>query len=318
MLPRQYDDVASMLIAYWQHTPSLAHQTRELCRQLTTVLLPYMPADLSNKIRQSSHPDKEYVRAVVVAAAEQSLTVRDVVHRLAKPSVGSQQQVSVAGDNAQVVTVGRDFSGSLSMQSGTNTSFERTKANSVASTISILFVSADPSNAPRLRLGEEMREIQEELQLAKLREQFIFHQRMSVRPEDLSRALLATQPQVVHFSGHGTTTGELCFEDRVGNIHPVPADALSALFEQFSNIVQCTLLNACFSEAQGKAIAQHIPDVVGMNQAVSDEAAIAFTIGFYQALGAGRSFKDAYNFGRVQMRLQGVPEHLTPVLISRS
>ena len=52
-----------------------------------------------------------------------------------------------------------------------------------------------------------------------------------------------------------------------------------------------------------------------MNQAIGDKAAIDFAIGFYQALGGGRSIEDAYNLGRVQIRLQGIPEHLTPILI---
>lgn len=51
-----------------------------------------------------------------------------------------------------------------------------------------------------------------------------------------------------------------------------------------------------------------------MNQAIGDKAAIAFSIGFYQALGAGRTTEEAYKLGVVQIRLQGIPEHLTPVL----
>jgi hypothetical protein len=52
-----------------------------------------------------------------------------------------------------------------------------------------------------------------------------------------------------------------------------------------------------------------------MNQTIGDKAAIAFAIGFYQALGAGLSIQQAYELGCVQIRLQGIPEHLTPVLI---
>jgi hypothetical protein len=36
-----------------------------------------------------------------------------------------------------------------------------------------------------------------------------------------------------------------------------------------------------------------------MNQAIDDNAAIAFAIGFYQALGAGRSIKAFYKLGCV-------------------
>jgi len=129
--------------------------------------------------------------------------------------------------------------------------------------------------------------------------------------------LLDTQPQIVHFSGHGTPTGALCFENKVGKSNPIEPDALAALFKQFSGQVNCVVLNACYSEAQAKAIAKHIKYVIGMNQAIGDEAAIAFAIGFYQALGGGRSIEEAYEFGCVQIQMQNIPGHLTPVLIKK-
>ncbi len=184
-------------------------------------------------------------------------------------------------------------------------------------TLSILFLAADPSNASRLRLGEELREIQEKLQLAQLREQFELHQRMSVRPADISQALLDVQPQIVHFSGHGTSAGALCFENQVGEIHFIQPEALAALFEQFENRIDCVVLNACYSEIQANAIGKHIRYVIGMNKAIGDKAAIAFAIGFYQGLGAGRSIEEAYKLGCIQIGLQGIPENLTPVLIKR-
>lgn len=182
---------------------------------------------------------------------------------------------------------------------------------------SILFLSADPTDASRLRLGVEIREIQEKLQLARLREKFKLNQRMSVRPVDTSQALLDIQPQIVHFSGHGTPSGDLCFENQLGEAQPIEPDALAALFEQFSDRVNCVILNACYSVVQANAIVKHINYVIGMNHAIGDKAAIAFSIGFYQALGAGRSIEDAYKLGCVQIRLQGIPEHLIPVLLKK-
>jgi hypothetical protein len=189
----------------------------------------------------------------------------------------------------------------------------------VANVISILFLAADPTDASRLRLGEEFREIQEKLKLAKLRDRFRLElPQLSARPADISQALLDVQPQIVHFSGHGTSTGALCFENRAGQTHLVQPDALAALFEQFVSQVNCVLLNACYSETQAKAIAEHIEYVIGMNQAIGDKAAIAFAVGFYQAIGAGRTIEDAYKLGCVQIRLQGIPEHLTPIFLKSS
>jgi hypothetical protein len=183
--------------------------------------------------------------------------------------------------------------------------------------ISILFLAADPTNASRLRLGEEFREIQEKLKLAKLRDNFRLElPQLSVRPADISQAMLDIEPQIVHFSGHGTSTGALCFENQAGQTHLVQPQAIAALFEQFAHQVNCVVLNACFSDVQAEAIAQHIEYVIGMNQEIGDKAAIAFAIGFYQALGAGRTVEEAYKLGCVQIRLQGIAEYLTPVIKS--
>ena len=199
-----------------------------------------------------------------------------------------------------------------------STKTETTNESPSQSLHSILFLAADPNDASRLRLGEELREIQEKLKLSKLRNHFKLElPQLSVRPVDISQALLDIQPQIVHFSGHGSSTGALCFENQSGKIHFVQPDALASLFEQFANQVNCVILNACYSETQAIAIAEHIEYVIGMNQAIGDKAAIAFAIGFYQALGAGKSIEDAYKLGCVQIRLQNIPEHLTPVLIKK-
>jgi hypothetical protein len=181
----------------------------------------------------------------------------------------------------------------------------------------ILFLAADPSDVSRLRLGEEAREIREKLQLSKQRDQFELKERSSVRPADISQAMLDEQPQIVHFSGHGTKTGAICFENLSGEAQPVDADALAELFEQFADQLSCVVLNACYSATQASAIAQHINYVIGMSQEIGDKAAVAFAIGFYQALGGGQTIEKAYKLGCIQIKLQGIPENLTPVLIKK-
>lgn len=183
--------------------------------------------------------------------------------------------------------------------------------------IKILFMAADPTDAARLRLGQELREIRERLQLAKERDKFVLESRESVRPGDISQAIFDVEPQIVHFSGHGTGTGELCFEDLLGKYQPVQPEALAALFELVADRINCVVLNACDSAAQAKAIAEHIPFVIGMNQAIGDKAAIAFVVGFYKALATGQTIERAYKFGCVEIRLQGISEHLTPVLYAK-
>lgn len=78
------------------------------------------------------------------------------------------------------------------------------------------------------------------------------------------------------------------------------------------------MLNGCYSEVQANAIAQQINYVVGMNQAIGDKAAIEFAVGFYDALGAGRPIEFAYKLGCSAIRMAGIDEHLTPVLLKKT
>jgi hypothetical protein len=229
---------------------------------------------------------------------------------LVREKIGIYDKVPF-GDSPVQSILGSEFAELLYRKLSGQTLAEKKDTDAVT----ILFLAADPTDASRLRLGEELREIQGKLLLAKLRERFDLHQRLSVRPSDIIQALLDVQPSIIHFSGHGVATGALCFENQLGETLLVHPDALAALFEQFSNQVNCVLLNACYSEIQAAAIAKHVNYVIGMNKAIGDKAAIAFSIGFYQALGAGRAIEQAYKLGCVQIRLYGIPEHLTPVLI---
>jgi len=275
-----------------------------------------------NSVTKSGYVQKEIKIALDAADEQPEDRIFLIPVRLEECEVpdrlSSFQWVNLFDENGyeRLMSALRRLARSIGIQAITPTPTE-VPLGQLPSLVSILFLSSDPSDASRLRLGEELREIQEKLQLAKLRDRFELNARMSVRPADVSQALLDINPQVVHFSGHGTKGGELVFEDNHGNAHLVSSSALSALFDQFSDQVQCVILNACYSESQAQAIAEHIEYVIGTNQAIGDKAAIAFSVGFYQALGAGRTIEDAYKLGCVQIRLQGIPEHLTPILIKK-
>jgi hypothetical protein len=169
--------------------------------------------------------------------------------------------------------------------------------------ITILMLSSDPVDQGTLRLGKEQREIQEQLRQAGLRSRFIFHSRASVRPKDFSRGLLELRPRIVHFSGHGGPDGSVSLQDESGRSRPVTPEHLAALMELMSEHVDCVVLNSCHSEKLARAIARSIEYAIGTTGEVEDEAAIAFSIGFYQALGEGCTIEEAFRLGRVQFQM---------------
>ncbi len=177
----------------------------------------------------------------------------------------------------------------------------------------ILILAANPRDTDALRLGEEVREIQECLKLARQRNDFEVKSVHAVRIKDLRRALLDHEPTIVHFSGHGEGADGLLLEDAVGKAQYVSSASLAGLFELFPD-VECVLLNACYSMAQADAIVQHVGHVVGMRWAIGDGAAKQFSMGFYDGLGSGRDYAEAFKFGVNGIDLEGLPEAATPVL----
>jgi hypothetical protein len=177
----------------------------------------------------------------------------------------------------------------------------------------VLILAANPSDTVPLKLGEEIRKIEEGLLRSKNRDQFVVETKLAVRLSDLRRALLDSSPQIVHFCGHGEVDGlKLINED--GETTSVDSETLSKLFELFSKRgLECVILNACDTEPLADAIKNYIDFVVGMNQAIEDKAAIEFAMGFYDGLGGGMSYEEAFTLG-----CAAIPKHLNPILKKKS
>jgi CHAT domain len=178
----------------------------------------------------------------------------------------------------------------------------------------ILIVSANPKDTSKLRLDEEVREIQAALKRANNRSEFEIVTSWAIRVEDLRRALLDFEPTIVHFSGHGSGSTGLVLENNSGLLQQVSTEALARLFKSFQASVECVLLNACYSETQANSIHQYIDCVMGMNRAIGDNAAIKFAVGFYDALGAGKPYEVCFELGCASIDLEGIAESETPVI----
>ena len=72
----------------------------------------------------------------------------------------------------------------------------------------ILILAANTKDTERLRLDKEVKKIEQGLERAKRRDQFNLVVKWAVTDEDLRRALLDHEPEIVHFSGHGTGAGK--------------------------------------------------------------------------------------------------------------
>lgn len=166
----------------------------------------------------------------------------------------------------------------------------------------ILFLTANPKNpdGPALRTESEMRAVKDELRQSTGRDLFELIFEPAVKIPTITRAMRANKPQIIHFSGHGHTTG-IVVEGINGEIILFPTEGLDRLFRISKEHVHCVLLNACYSKAQAQVISNHDIYVIGINHEIGDETAKEFAVGFYQSLGEGDSVEIAYEMAMVNI-----------------
>jgi len=76
-------------------------------------------------------------------------------------------------------------------------------------------------------------------------------------------------------------------------------------------------LNACYSDVQGDAISANIPFTIGMRDRVADNVAIKFSQGFYDAIGAGKGYENAFKWGKVAIEFDLADDQASQILVLR-
>jgi hypothetical protein len=304
------DAAAKALVFYWRREEMDAAQ-RHHCSRLAQVLEPSVRSELSKLAREEAEGSVPRVAMALRDAMGADGWVTALVRAsLPRGALDTPRiNVDVRGKGNHTVVAGGDII------SGVPSDRKGTSAPSPSPEV-ILVAAAEPVDLDILRLGEEAREIEEAIQLGRERDRWVVQPRSAVRLRDLSRALIQSTPRVVHFSGHGNREG-IFLEDATGSAHHLPPEALDALFAALPREVECVVLNACFSEPQARAISAHVSYVIGTKGELPDRAAIGFSVGFYQALGAGLTVRQAYGLGRAHWYGEEVAGYPPPTLIER-
>jgi hypothetical protein len=183
--------------------------------------------------------------------------------------------------------------------------------------IKILLFAANPNTTARLRIDQEFREIRSALRAEELSGAVVLDQRSAGRTEDLQEALLQFRPHVVHFSGHGTAAEEILLEESGGEARRVSKQAFAQLFAILKESIRLVILNACHSKPLAEAIGEHIDYAIGMDDVLTDKAAIDFSIAFYKAIAFGKAVQAAFELGQNALHLKGLADADIPALFTR-
>ncbi len=229
-------------------------------------------------------------------------------------SLGQQQQHYAGGDNVGENKIVHHH------HYPTSPKEEAPKAKALnPNAKNILLLTANPKGSDSLRLDQEVRQIEKSMERASHRNDFAVVSKWAVQITDMRRALLDKKPFIVQFSGHGSKAGELVVENKQGQPQTIPAKALGNFFKtiQKRSPIHCVVLNACYSEIQAKEIQAHVPFVIGMSDAIPDEAAMVFSEAFYDSIGTGDDVDLAFEIGVDAIGMNGMLGGEIPVLLTR-
>jgi len=173
--------------------------------------------------------------------------------------------------------------------------------------IRILFLSSNPWTTSRILVDEEAREIFERIHEGPYRDRFELHRHTAIKPIDLQRLLLMYQPHIVHFSGHGSKGHKLILAGTSGRGKTVDQQGLANVFGLYRNHVRLVLLNACFTKAQARSIAEVVNYAIGTGRGIGDKVGVAFAGAFYRALGFGKSVRNAFDSAQAELALTRIP-----------
>lgn len=183
--------------------------------------------------------------------------------------------------------------------------------------LKILFLCSDPSDLVRMRLGKEISEIEAKIRSSRYRDRFQIISQFALKEDDIRWALLAHEPDVLHFSGHGHPTQGIIVEDANGKANYLHPERLRKILATLPGNLRIVFLNACYSSYMAEAISQTVEITIGMSDKILDSSAISFSANFYLALGFNKVVKTCFDTGVTALVGSETPQDLIPQLFTR-
>lgn len=180
--------------------------------------------------------------------------------------------------------------------------------------VTVLYLGTSPEDEVRLRVDAEARDIHEAIRKSDNPQSVAFNDRWAVRQTDLLQVLNETNPDIVHFSGHGAADGSIVLEDQFGNAVLLDKERLSVVVGAAAKHVKLIVFNACYSDEEADKILRHVDATIGMTDSISDAAAKAFAAQLYSSIGFGLDLQTSFNQARAAVALISPEEIGTPRL----
>lgn len=174
-----------------------------------------------------------------------------------------------------------------------------------------MFISSNPyDNLTKawelLDVESEAKEIRKAIQISKYRDSINITESYKTKTTEIIDLVLHNQPDIIHFSGHGSKKG-LVFNDYEDNFQVIKNIDLSKVVKSLDYKLKVIFLNACYSDHQGKILSNYSDCVIGTTDEISDNDAILFASKFYEEIGNGNSINQSFKIASMHLELKQTP-----------
>lgn len=186
--------------------------------------------------------------------------------------------------------------------------------------VAVLYLGSNPSRSASLRIDVEVARVQEEIRGSIYRDNINVQYRPAANLKALVQGLNDLTPQIVHFSGHGNSSGVAGDNRKISKpaAQLLPFSILAQALGSVDRPPKIVVLNSCESSGAKASILAHVDALVTMRSSVTDIAASVFAPQFYAAIASGQSVKSAFAQGRMAVEVASIREKDTPELHVRS
>ena len=186
--------------------------------------------------------------------------------------------------------------------------------------VRVLYLAANPSLTKPLRIDVEVERVQEEVRGSRYRDNIDIQYRPAANLRALVQGLNDLTPEILHFSGHGNSSGIASDNRRV--LKPASRlmsfDLLAQALAAVDHPPKIVVLNSCESSAAKAFILEYVDALVTMRTSITDIAASVFAPQFYAAIASGQSVKSAFAQGSMVVKAASISEKDTPELHVRA
>ncbi len=186
--------------------------------------------------------------------------------------------------------------------------------------LTVLYITASPPGDDGLRVDLEADLVRQAIRGSIYRNNIDVQFRQAANLDAIIEGLNDHRPQIVHFSGHSSSSAIAADNRRMTNpgYRDVTYELLADAFEATDHPPKLVVLNSCNSAGAKKALLGVVPVLIAMRTGISDLAAAAFAPKFYAAIASGQSVQAAFKQGLLAIKETSIGEKDTPELSAQS